>query len=323
MSKSRHMLVLSITTLFVLLLAATGWCGGPVDPSGSRAGADQAGPQGSPGATGDGAARGGGFSMSGGAGTPTVNGVDGASPYVSFASLMESGRGQAAFTFKASYVPKLAPDFRVTGQWITGGWGGWTASYSGPAHPILVNGLSAGCKLNLNIWTLRAEYDVNCYDAVSMGPRFELTQYSDTFTLVGPDTAAGSSETAAKGHSYSMLGLGLAGCINFNKLVGGGLAGLTPTLNFVATIGAGKQMEYSNWDVWVTVFKHKREQQSRWWPFSTSIWELGYNSYNFRFKGQRDDPIWVTAPDGFSTAVPSEDIKYKVGVPGARVTFAF
>jgi hypothetical protein len=119
-----------------------------------------------------------------------------------------------------------------------------------------------------------------------------------------------------------MFGLGLAGCINFNKLVGGGL-GLTPTLNFAATIGSGKQMEYSNWDFWVTVFKHKSEHRSRWWPFSASIWDIGYNSYNFRFKGQRDDPIWVTAPDGFSMGVPSEDIKYTVGVPGARVTFAF
>lgn len=318
MSKSRHILVLSLTTLFVLTLGTLGWCGGPVGPSPAPR-VEQSTPQGFAGGVAEGAARG-GFSMSANAGTANVNGVDGTSPYVDFNSLMNSGRGQLALTFKASYVPKLAPNFKITGQWVTGGWGGWTQNYSGPPNPYLVNGLSAGCKLNLNLYSLRAEYDVNCYDAVNIGPRIEWLQYADTFTLYGPDYGAITSPSSSKGHSFAMFGLGFAGCIKFAKLAGD--FGFSPTVNFSAMLGAGSKMDYWSWDVYVTVFKHKREQPSRFWPFTASIWDLGYAQYTFRYKSQ-DDPIWVAAPDGYAGWVPGDAVRYTLGLPSARVTFAF
>jgi hypothetical protein len=239
---------------------------------------------------------------------------------------METQKGQGALSFKAAYIPKFAPSLKLTGQWVKSLWGEWTERYSGPSTPILIPGLAGGCKLDLNLVSLKADYGVDPMAGVSMGPRVEWTLYSDTFTVYGPDTATFNAQNDVKSHSHSMIGFGLAGVINPEKLAGGGYGTdlFSPGLNFALTVGGGKSMEYVAWDVFLILFKHQNEGRSRWWPFSKSVWEIGYSEYNFRWKGGDDTSTWWTPYPGIGPLLTrGEDLRYRLGIPGGRVTFAF
>ncbi len=225
MSRSRHLLSLSIATLCVLMLSAVAWCGGPVDAVSRGAGTQYSGL--GDGGFGDSGGAGNGLSMSASGGLSNGNGVDSQSPWINFDAL--NMRNGYSWGVRAAYVPVgFTSNFRIIGDFTRAYlFGSGTYPTGSAPHPILVAGSEAGGRLDITLLTVNVDYDLSSFlshSAMKFGPRLQYLNYSDTFTLWGPVL----SDTANK--AYGMFGIGAFGMIDFGKLMGKGYGGMNPVL---------------------------------------------------------------------------------------------
>lgn len=323
MSKSRHILVLSITTLFILLLGVSGWCGGPVAPG--RTGADQSAPQSAPRlAMGDGATQSGGFSLSGTAGSSSANGVDSVSPYVNLGSLGI----QNAFTYgvRAAYVPRRFPSLRVIGDYLEMHFKGSTGFYNSSAwHPILNNGQGAEGKLDVGIWSLTGDFLPSLAGrGIVFGPRLQVMLHNDNFQITNTTTNTSGSGNA----SSCMYGAGFAGKFDFNEISGMHMGHMVPYLDVSASLGTSSKMRYYTWEVAVSIF---RTSPAGGDPYETSWWkshswglgvELGYMEYGFR-SINREEELYTFAGGFVPPPIRPNELRYELRVPFIRGTVTF
>ncbi len=263
MPRSRLLLSLSITSALVMLLALTGWCGGPVGASSAQQGNQQPGNFGGQTAADVGGAAN-GLSVSGGVGSATANGTDGTSPYVNFEDVgIKSSQILQTWDWRAIYqlpAPGCRDSFaRITGQWDYIYWKASQGSYTGPIHPFLTGGQDLEAKLTLNIWSINGDFylgDLGNWwsdsSAIKIGPRLQWMNYNDRFKLSNEFTGLDDS----RARSYAMFGFGLVGEIDLAKLVGMryGFTGpqhnrFAPVLGFLATVGGSGNMRYDTWEL--------------------------------------------------------------------------
>jgi hypothetical protein len=312
MSRSRHLLSLSIATLCVLMLAAVSWCGGPVDAVSRGAGAPNFGD----GGFGDSGGAANGLSMSASGGLSSGNGVDSQSPWINFDSLnMHNGY---SYGVRASYIPVgFASNFRIIGDWTKAHLSGsGTYPLGSFPHPVLVPGMEAGGTLDINLLTVNVDYDLSSflsYSAMKFGPRVQYLNYSDSFFLWGPV----ASDTANK--AYGMFGVGAFGIINFGKLAGLGMGGYSPTLSFACALGGSKSMWNTSWEVFLSVFNTSSASFLSSMPLTVTA-EVGYTNYNFKYKEDTVQGILLPSPPGGAI---TNDMKYQLGVPFIRGTVVF
>jgi hypothetical protein len=310
MSRSRHLLSLSIATLCVLMLSAVAWCGGPVDAVSRGAGSQYSGL--GDGGFGDSGGAANGLSLSAGGGLGNANGVDSQSPWVNFDSLnMHNGY---SYGIRACYVPVgFTSNFRIIGDWTKSHIAGSGSYPLGSApHPVLVPGMEAGGTLDINLLTVNVDYDLSsflAYSAMKFGPRLQYLNYSDTFFLWGPV----ASDTANK--AYNMFGVGAFGMINFGKLAGLGYGGMSPTLSFACAVGGSKAMWNTSWEAFLSVFNTSSASFMSSMPLNVTA-EIGYINYNFKYK---EDTVQFMGPVNAIT----NDMKYQLGVPFIRGTVVF
>ena len=308
MSRSRHTLTLSIATLLVLLLAAAGWCGGPVSPAGQ--GASQFTPRGfGGGSTGDGAGSGSSFNVSGGAGSGGSNGVDSGSPWVNFSSL---GISRAfAYNIRGVYTPvRVLPNVNISIDYTNMHFYGSTNNYSGGFHPILANGQGADATLDIGLLSVTGDYlPVVGNDALTAGPRLQWLLLSDTFQLTNTTTNASGTDTKSK----SMYGIGFAGKIDFSRLTGGGRGIIDPYVKFAASIGQGEDVRYGIYDT----------TGSGFWRFprlGLGV-DIGWIHYGFASFGKEDETFFPPPPPG--SVIRSQNMNYHLDVPYVRGTVTF
>jgi len=316
MSKSRHFSVLSIAALFVLLLAATGWCGGPVDAS-----RGQAAPMGPWGGTTQAAPTQTAFNLSGGVGSGNANGVDSASPWVNFASL--GIHNAFAWNVRGTYTPvRLFPNVRIGLDYMNVKFTGSTNNYTGAWHPILLNGQGAEGRLDLGLWSLTGDWMpplVN--NAITIGPRVQWMLLNDRFELTNTTT----NNSGVDNKTRSMYGIGFAGVIDFARLAGGGMGMIDPYIKFAASVGAGAKVRYYNYEIFVSIFKGDGSydtMSSGFWRFprlGVGV-DLGYVHYGFASYDEEDEVYagWVPG-----TYVRPKSLRYDLGVPYIRGTVTF
>lgn len=276
MPRSRILFSLSVTSVLVMLLALTGWCGGPVGPARGAGDAQQPWNFGGQTAGGEGGGMS-GLSVSGGVGSATVNGSDGTSPYVDFEDVgINNSQLFQTWDWRASYqlpAPGCRSSFaRITGQWTYVYFKG-SQAYTGPIHPFLIPGQPVEAKLTLNIWSVNGDFylsDLSKWwgdaSAIKIGPRIQWMNYNDRFKLTNEFTNFDDSRS----RSYAMVGFGLIGEIDLAKLVGmyRGFDGpqhtqFRPVLGFLATVGGSGNMRYDTWEVSLKVLSA---------PMLSSVW---------------------------------------------------
>jgi hypothetical protein len=327
MPRSRLLLSLSITSALVMLLALTGWCGGPVGASSAPQANLQPGNFGGQSAGGDGGA-GNGLSLSGGVGSASVNGADGTSPYVNFedvgiknSQILQTWDWRLAYQFPAPGCQKSFA--RVTGQWDYIYFKASQGSYTGPIHPFLTGGQSLEAKLTLNIWSVNGDFflgDMGNWwgeaSAIKIGPRLQWMNYNDRFKLTNEFTGLDDSRS----RSYAMFGFGLVGEIDLAKLVGMryGFTGpqhtqFSPVLGFLATVGGSGNMRYDTWEVSLKLISS---------PILSSVWGCdgpklsgSFGIMGFRFKQTLDR---VT---GAIDRPSSADFRMTIPFGAATITF--
>lgn len=321
MSRSRHTLTLSIATLLVLLMAAAGWCGGPVGPSGSAA--NQIAPRGfGGGATGDGTGGGSSFNASGGAGSGGSNGVDSGSPWVNFSSL---GISRAfAYNFRGVYTPvRVLPNFNISLDYANMHFSGSTNSYSGGWHPILVNGQGADATLDVGLWSVTGDYlPVVGNSGMTVGPRLQWLLLTDTFSLTNTTTNVSGTDNK----SNSMYGFGFAAKMDFSRIAGGGRGVIDPYVKFAAAIGQGANVRYFTYEIFVSLFKGDGIYDttgSGFWRFPRlgAGVDLGWIHYGFASFGKDDETFVPPPPPG--SVIRSQNMNYHLDIPYVRGTVTF
>jgi hypothetical protein len=307
---------LSITALFLLLLAATGWCGGPVAPSGPQAVPFAPGaPSSAPTQT--------AFNLSGGVGSGNANGVDTTSPWVNLASI--GIKDAFAWNVRGTYTPvRYLPNVRIGLDYMNVKFTGSTSNYSnsGAWHPILVNGQGAEGKLDLGIWSLTGDwlpYMVN--NAVTIGPRIQWMLLNDRFELTNTTTNASGVGTK----TASMFGIGFAGKIDFARLAGGGGGMIDPYIKFAASVGQGAKVRYYSYEIFLSIFKgdgiYNTESSGFWrYPRLGVGVDLGYVHYGFASHDE-DNEFYAAAPPGAN--IRPNNLRYDLGVPYIRGTVTF
>jgi len=321
MSRSRHTLTLSIATLLVLLMAAAGWCGGPVGPAGP--GANQAAPRGfGGGATGDGAGGSPAFNVSGGFGSGGSNGVDSGSPWVNFSSLGISNA--FAYNVKGVYTPvRVLPNVNIGFDYTYMHFTGSTNNYSGGWHPILANGQGADATLDIGLWSVTGDYlPVIANNAITAGPRLQWLLLTDNFQLTNTTTNVSGNDTKSK----SMYGFGFAGKIDFSRLAGGGGGVIDPYVKFAAAIGQGADVRYFTYEIFASIFKGDGIYDttgSGFWRFprlGVGI-DIGWVHYGFASFGKEDETYLPPPPPG--SIIRSQNMNYHLDVPYVRGTVTF
>lgn len=329
MPRSRLLFSLSITSVLVMLLALTGWCGGPV---GAQQPYQQPGNFGGQTADGDGGALS-GFSLSGGVGSATINGADGTSPQVDFedvgiknSGLFETWDWRAVYQLPGAGCSRSWA--RITGQWTYIYFKGSEGVYTGAPHPFLAPGQPVEAKLTLNIWSVNGDLFLNdianwgSASAIKIGPRIQWMNYNDRFKLTNEFTNYDDSRS----RSYSMVGFGLVGEINLAKLVGmgKGFSGpqhseFYPVLGFLATVGGSGNMRYDTWEVSLKVMSTSMANSfmgAKGPKVGASIGIMG-----FRFKQSLDRDSAVSLLPGASTRSSAADIR--MTIPFGSVIVAF
>lgn len=333
MPRSRLLLSLSIASALVMLLALTGWCGGPVSSARGAADAQQPGNFGGQTAGGEGGGTS-GFSVSGGVGSASANGTDGTSPYVNFEDVgIKSSQILQTWDWRAIYqLPGIGYGnsfARITGQWTYIYFKASQGTYTGPTHPFLVSGQALESKLTLNVLALHGDFfltDLSNWwgdaSAIRIGPRVQWVQYGDRFKLSNEALNLDQSRS----RSFSMFGAGLVGEIDLAKLVGmrWGFAGpqnarFNPVLGLMYTYGGGGSMRYDSWEVALKMLT--TPIMSSVWGYAAPTLSANVGVMGYRFKQTLDRDSAVSSVPGSSTRSSAADFRLTIPFGSATVTF--
>lgn len=328
MPGSRSVVLLALASVLVVMLAAAGWCGGPVT------GAPGAGyqpdsrfiPRGD-----TGPATGGGFSLTGGIGSGSVNGSNGKSPWVELSDL--GFKSNVVWSGRARFEPSMfGLGLGINGDILYTQLNGSKSSYSGDYSDanIFVMGSSLDSKLDVTLISVTADIGLaRSYlgrSGIAIGPRVGWTQYVDRFEVKNETLHRSDSSN----RSIAMITAGLAGRVSLKTLAGlgdlpGPAKGVAPVVSGLFMIGDAKGMRYYQWEAFVGIFATSLSGAFDGFPvalptsmaFTPSIGvELGWVHYDFYQKNSEE---------GLYLGVWSRDsnARYRLDVPTVRAVVAF
>lgn len=275
MSWNQRVLRLTVVAVFILMLAATGWCGAPFGlPTLAGKSCD----------IGESCADGSScLTVSAGRGPSYVRGDTGRSPGFSLSDLSLGAGYTNAVQLKLHQADLGGLNFSFTWDHYYSFCSG-SAYYFGPPHPILAPGDTIDSQFQTVFDVL--SLDVN---AISMlgrpgsmraGPRLQFNNYSERLWI--SDAEAGQDVGGTK--SFSMFGLGVWGSFDIASLTRMGWSNsavdLKPRLDVAATYGAGSGMRYWEWEAFLQVLKLKHGLDTgKWVTIGPLGLELGYARY--------------------------------------------
>lgn len=318
MSRSRHTITVPIAALLVLLMAATGWSFGPQGPGGGGPGQSTLSGGSECGAIGG--RPGGAFNLSAGFGSGRSNGVDSGSPRLDFSSL---GMDYAtAYNIRGVYTPvRLFPNLNIGFDYTYMHFTGSTGNYQGVGNPILTPGQGADAVLDVGLVSVMGDYlPVIDSNGITVGPRLQWLLLTDSLELTNTTMNRSSKETKTK----SMYGIGLAGKVDFSRLVGGGGGMIDPYIKFAAAIGQGDDVRYNTWEIFASIFKGDSifgTTGSGFWRFprlGVGI-DVGWVQYYFATVGKDED----TYVDQQQRTIRCDTMHYRLNVPYVRGTITF
>lgn len=256
MPGSRSVVLLALASVLVLMLSAAAWCGGPVTPRAPGFGQQPGMPPG-------GEAVPGNLQVWGSIGSATVNGSNGASPWVNFSSLgMES---DVAWGAGGRFEPRMfGVDLGINADILYTHLTGSEDHIAGvPGSLALVPGTSVDTRFDVTVISVTGDLGLTTAflgpsSAIRIGPKLGWTQYIDRFEIENNTT--GVNDTSNR--SIAMFVAGLVGKVDLLALSGGvGMPFTTPygsvrpVLYAEASIGGGDEMRFYKWDVFLKIFQ--------------------------------------------------------------------
>lgn len=203
-------------------------------------------------------ARGGEFNMSGGLGSGTASGSNGASPNLDFASLnMKEG---TVYEGRASYSMPLgsAGELRFGADYLTFEADGTTGSYHGDPWGGYGTGVQMGdhvtSSLETTLYGLTVDYLViypsfSGLGALKLGPRIQYFIYHDTMKVhVIPQMGLQPALHFSQSRDYGVPGLGVAGSVGLDRVLGypPGVGTFVPSVRFAGALSESKDMRYKS-----------------------------------------------------------------------------
>jgi len=257
MYRSRTVLTVFTSLLLVLMLGATGWCGGP--PSAAERGATPPSQGAPPGPAPVGPAQSSPFvSVSGGGAPGSADGSNASSPNIDLASL--GVRETWAWTARAMYA---TDPLELSVNYFLAEFSGQNSfdqnifAADGTFLARVGDDVSAYQQLNL----LMFNGDIYAFDAppFKAGLRLQYTQFADTFSI--DNSTEGTSTSGSK--SYGMYGVGAVGVIDlpmWNRMPYWCRTNIVrPRVNFGMSLGwdFGGEARYYSFDAFLQIFRKK------------------------------------------------------------------
>jgi len=198
----------------------------------------------------------------GSVGNATVNGSNGASPWVNFSSL--GMKSAVAWGAGARFEPRMfGVDLGINADILYTHLTGSEDNIAGvPGSLVLLPGTSVDTRFDLTVISVTGDLGLTTAflgpcSAIRIGPKLGWTQYIDRFKIENNTTGANDSSN----RSVAMFIAGLVGRVDLLALSGAGMpftnpyGSVRPVLSAEASIAGGDDMRFYKWEVFLKIFQ--------------------------------------------------------------------